>query len=240
MEAGLLVDTRSLSFPDYPDIEKAYVNHLSSHDLPAIREALKPGSLTQEIQKAREHIKTSLDRVSVSRPFDISRLDELEKVVKSLVDRISELETRIGSLKLLNESGDAVKKTAEDAESDLFGSDSEDDREAERVRAEREAAYYAAKSSKPTVVAKSSIILDVKPWSDEVDMEELTSLVKSIQADGLLWGQSKLVPVAYGIKKLQICCVVEDDKVGTDFLEESIMQFEDHVQSVDIAAFNKL
>ncbi|VDQ08564.1 unnamed protein product [Trichobilharzia regenti] len=71
-------------------------------------------------------------------------------------------------------------------------------------------------------------------------MDELTSLVKSIQADGLLWGQSKLVPVAYGIKKLQICCVVEDDKIGTDFLEESIMMFEDHVQSVDIASFNKL
>lgn len=25
---------------------------------------------------------------------------------------------------------------------------------------------------------------------------------------------AKLVPLAYGIKKLQICCVVEDDKVG--------------------------
>ena len=33
---------------------------------------------------------------------------------------------------------------------------------------------------------------------------------------------AKLVPVGYGIKKLQITCVVEDDKIGTDFLEESI------------------
>ena len=39
----------------------------------------------------------------------------------------------------------------------------------------------------------------------------------------------KTVPVAYGIKKLQICCVVEDDKVGTDFLEESITAIEDLV-----------
>ena len=29
-------------------------------------------------------------------------------------------------------------------------------------------------------------------------------------------------------------------QVGTDFLEESITGFEDHVQSVDIAAFNKI
>ncbi len=35
-------------------------------------------------------------------------------------------------------------------------------------------------------------------------------------------------------------CVVEDDKVGTDFLEEAITAFEDYVQSVDVAAFNKI
>lgn len=40
---------------------------------------------------------------------------------------------------------------------------------------------------------------------------------------------AKLVPVAYGIMKLQISCVVEDEKVGTDYLEESITAFEDHV-----------
>ena len=43
-----------------------------------------------------------------------------------------------------------------------------------------------------------------------------------------------------GIKKLQISCVVEDDKVGSDILDEKISAFEDHVQSVDIAAFNKI
>lgn len=40
---------------------------------------------------------------------------------------------------------------------------------------------------------------------------------------------AKQVPVAYGIKKVQISCVVEDDKIGTDFLEESITAFEDYV-----------
>jgi translation elongation factor EF-1beta len=53
--------------------------------------------------------------------------------------------------------------------------------------------------------------------------------VRNIKKDGLLWGTSKLVPVGYGIKKLQICCVVEDDKVGTDFLEEEITAIEDFV-----------
>lgn len=62
-------------------------------------------------------------------------------------------------------------------------------------------------------------------------MVKLEECVRSVQMDGLLWGASKLVPVGYGIKKLQINCVVEDDKVGTDILEEEITKFEDFVSS---------
>jgi len=124
---------------------------------------------------------------------------------------------------------------------ELFGSDDEKaDEEAERVKAERLAAYEAKKSTKTAIIAKSSLVLDVKPWDDETDMAKLEECVRSVQADGLLWGASKLVPLAYGIKKLQITCVVEDDKVGTDFLEEEITKYEDYIQSVDVAAFNKI
>lgn len=62
-------------------------------------------------------------------------------------------------------------------------------------------------------------------------MAKLEECVRSVQAEGLLWGTSKLVPVGYGIKKLQIACVVEDDKVGTDMLEEEITKFEDYVST---------
>lgn len=31
-----------------------------------------------------------------------------------------------------------------------------------------------------------------------------------------------------------------DTKVGTDFLEEEIMKFDEYVQSVDVAAFQKI
>jgi translation elongation factor EF-1beta len=53
----------------------------------------------------------------------------------------------------------------------------------------------------------------VKPWDDETDMKKLEESVRSIAMDGLLWGPGKLTPVAYGVKKLQITCVIEDDKV---------------------------
>ena len=44
------------------------------------------------------------------------------------------------------------------------------------------------------------------------DMKVLEKIVCSIEANGLLWGVSKLVPLVYGIRKLQINCVIEDDK----------------------------
>lgn len=62
-------------------------------------------------------------------------------------------------------------------------------------------------------------------------MAKMEENVRSVQMDGLVWGASKLVPVGYGIKKLQIQCVVEDDKVGTDILEEEITKFEDYVSA---------
>lgn len=74
-------------------------------------------------------------------------------------------------------------------------------------------------------------------WDDETDMAKMEECVRSIQVDGLLWGASKLVPVGYGIKKLQINCVVEDDKVGTDLLEEEITKFEDYVSTVGILGY---
>ncbi|KAM9573947.1 elongation factor 1-delta isoform 1-T1 [Guaruba guarouba] len=135
----------------------------------------------------------------------------------------------------------AAAEEDDDNDIDLFGSDDEEeDQEAAKVREERLRQYAEKKAKKPGLIAKSSILLDVKPWDDETDMAKMEECVRSIRMDGLVWGASKLVPVGYGIKKLQIQCVVEDDKVGTDILEEEITKFEDYVQSVDIAAFNKI
>lgn len=71
-------------------------------------------------------------------------------------------------------------------------------------------------------------------------MAELEAAVRAIEKDGLVWGASKLVPLGYGIKKLQIVMVVEDEKISTTELEEEIQELEDYVQSTDIAAMQKL
>merc|ERR1711894_583709 len=136
-----------------------------------------------------------------------------------------------------------VEEEEDDDDVDLFGSDSEDEEakaEKERVTAERLKAYHEKKSKKPALIAKTSVLLDCKPWDDETDMDAMLKSVKTIEMDGLLWGASKLVPVGYGISKLQVMCVVEDLKVSIDELQEKICEFEDFVQSCDVAAMNKI
>lgn len=71
-------------------------------------------------------------------------------------------------------------------------------------------------------------------------MKALEEAVRGIEQDGLVWGSSKLVAIGFGIKKLQINLVVEDEKVSTDELQEKIQDFEDYVQSTDVVAMMKL
>ncbi|XP_027882879.1 uncharacterized protein LOC114150582 isoform X2 [Xiphophorus couchianus] len=180
-------------------------------------------------------------------------VDNLRAALSKLECRVAVLEKRPASVTpapaaytngtvVQQKASAPVKQEEEDDDDeddiDLFGSD--EDEEAEKLKEQRLKEYAEKKAKKPAIIAKSSILLDVKPWDDETDMAKLEECVRSVQADGLLWGTSKLVPVGYGIKKLQIACVVEDDKVGTDLLEEEITKFEDYVQSVDVAAFNKI
>ncbi|KAJ2956082.1 hypothetical protein NQZ79_g8017 [Umbelopsis isabellina] len=140
-----------------------------------------------------------------------------------------------------SDAAPAAAAAEEDDDIDLFGSDDEEvDEEAEKLKQQRLAEYAAKKANKPKTIAKTTVTLDVKPWDDETSMEELTASVKGIQMDGLLWGGSQLVAIGYGIKKLQINCVVEDDKVGIDDLTDKITEFEDYVQSVDVAAMQKI
>merc|ERR1711931_405137 len=91
----------------------------------------------------------------------------------------------------------AAKADDDDDDFDIFGDDDEEDEETEeekKIREERLAKYHAKKATKQAVIAKSSLLLDVKPWDDETDMAKMEELVREIKCDGLIWGQSKLVP----------------------------------------------
>ncbi|PON59207.1 Glutathione S-transferase [Parasponia andersonii] len=108
---------------------------------------------------------------------------------------------------------DAPAGDDDDDDLDLFGDETEEDKKAAE---EREAAKKASAKKKES--GKSSM-------------------------PGLLWGASKLVPVGYGIKKLQIMLAIVDDLVSVDTLIEDHLTAEpanEYIQSCDIVAFNKI
>jgi translation elongation factor EF-1beta len=103
------------------------------------------------------------------------------------------------------------------------------------------------KPKKPAVIAKSNLVLDVKPFSSETCVKDMENRVREISMQGLTWGDSKYIDVAYGIKKLRISTVIVDDEVRTDDIEEAIMNIPDPsdpddglVQSVDTFSFTKI
>jgi len=246
----------------YEDAEQAYHDYFSAQKCgKSVTEFL---SSNQDSSCNSTQLSAACD---VSLPERIAALENdnslLKQTVSSLEVIVKRLETRVTQLEkncsgqssstatpstvsavgttaaVVNGTASVNDKEEEDDDFELFGDDEEDE-EAERVKQERVKAYEDRKAKKPVLIAKSNIILDIKPWDDETNMGEMEKCVRSIEMDGLLWGSSKLVPLAYTIKKLQISCVVEDDKVSTEDLEEKITAFEDYVQSVDIAAFNKI
>lgn len=126
----------------------------------------------------------------------------------------------------------------DDDDVDLFGEETEEDKKAAEARA-----AAAKTSTKKKESGKSSVLMDIKPWDDETDMKKLEEAVRSVEMEGLFWGASKLVPVGYGIKKLQIMLTIVDDLVSVDDLIEERLQAEpinEYVQSCDIVAFNKI
>merc|ERR1711976_1051345 len=118
----------------------------------------------------------------------------------------------------------------DDDDMDFFDDSDDEDEEAkaaaEALKAKRVAEYNARKAEKAAkkgvVAAKSMITLDVKPFDDETDLDALAIKIKSeIAMDGLVWGQKhEKKPLAFGIFKLVITAVVEDEKVSTDDLTE--------------------
>merc|ERR1712126_806455 len=197
--------------------------------------------LSEQIDQARQLIKNSLECVdglaSASGSSEdmalVKKLNALEvatkqlkKVTDDLKALVLSLEARVGQL----EGGKPPAKPApadeEDDDVDLFGSsDEEESEEKKRITEEGLKAYHEKKAKKPQVIAKTSVLLDVKPWDDETDHDAMLASVKSIEMDGLLWGAHKLIPIGYGIKKLQVMCTVEDEKVSVEELTEKIEEF---------------
>jgi elongation factor 1-beta len=139
-------------------------------------------------------------------------------------------------------------KEKETKEDDIFEVDEEEDPEKAKARQARMKAALekkkqkdATKGKKEEVIAKSLVLLDIKVWEQEQDLDALAKLIKEIEMDGLVWKEEYKTPViAFGMKKLVLGLVVEDEKVSVEDVIEKILSNEDIVQSVDIASFGKI
>merc|ERR1711908_102423 len=146
----------------------------------------------------------------------------------------------------------AAAAPAKEAEIDLWGDEEEGGESYEESVARKKKGAEEKKAKKKAApIAKSSILYSIKPAcfdgddDDEdgggvADLDEMEAFVRSITMEGLTWGASKKVAIGYGISKLTIMAVVEDDEVSTDDLQETIEENEDPVQSIEIDAFNKI
>jgi len=270
IQDAIHLTTESIWFDQYKfmDAEREYYAKLAGKVVgPAGDIQRSKSPLIEQISQARQQIHQSLtappaggDNISNDLANRMQKLElenaELKQVTNDLKNMVTKLTSRLDALEKkaapttsapapapANAAPPPEEEEEEEEDDDLdnmFDSDEEEDEEAERIKAERVAAYTAKKSKKPALIAKSSVLLDVKPWDDETDMAEMQKLVKSIEMDGLVWGQSKLMPIAFGLQKLHINCIVEDEKVSIEELSEKIEEFDDYVQSVDVAAFNKI
>lgn len=166
----------------------------------------------------------------------------------------------------------------------LLDSDADSDSEEidlAAIKAKAAAAAAAAKNKgkgkRRRPPERSEIIMDVKPFDDQTDLESLAKKIKNTHLEDLRdkeypgpnedgdtwafleeeaqkvderitlatahkWGENHhLEEMAYGIKKLRLQCVVQNELVGSDLLVSLITEtWPDEVQSVDIAAFQKM
>lgn len=207
------------------------MHHLTEEELSKHNKKFSTKSYVKGNDLSQEDVNTVKDILS----FDPLKYPHLTRYLSHILSRTAEFES------ITQTCASMVSKKNTEDDVDLFGSDEEEDAEAEKLKAQRLAEYNAKKAAKgPGPVAKSSIVFDVKPWDDTTDLKKMEESVRGIFMDGLLWGASQIVPIGYGINKLQISCVVEDDKVGIDAIEEAVTGLEDFVQSMDIVSFNKI
>lgn len=97
------------------------------------------------------------------------------------------------------------------------------------------------KKKKKKEIEKSIVVLEVKGWEAEQDLMALAKkIISNIQKDGLQWNKGyKTEEVAFGIKKLIMGFICEDEKVSVQEIIDEIEAMEDEVQGVETVSFNK-
>ena len=136
------------------------------------------------------------------------------------------------------EKEEKKEEKGDDEDLDLFGEETEEDKKAKE---EMKNKNKDKKKGKKKEVDKSHVILEVKGWEADQDLEALAKkIISTIKKDGLSWNTGyKLEEVAFGVKKLIIAFLAEDDKCSVQEIVDELESWENDIQSVDVVSFNK-
>ena len=133
------------------------------------------------------------------------------------------------------------EEKAEEEDLDLFGEETEEDKKAKEEMKKNRKKEKEGKKGKKKEVDKSHVILEVKGWEADQDLEALAKkILSTIKKDGLSWNTGyKLEEVAFGVKKLIIAFLAEDDKCSVQEIVDELESWENDIQSVEVVSFNK-
>ena len=136
------------------------------------------------------------------------------------------------------EKEEKKEEKKEEDDMDLFGEETEEDKQAKE---EMKKKNKDKKKGKKKEVDKSHVILEVKGWEADQDLEALAKkIINTIKKDGLSWNTGyKLEEVAFGVKKLIIAFLAEDDKCSVQEITDELESWENDIQSVEVVSFNK-
>ena len=136
------------------------------------------------------------------------------------------------------------KEEEEEEEEDLFGDDDDDDDDdaaaAMQAKLKAEAEKKKAEKEANKKVEKSLLVIHVKPYDEETNLDELYKKIQATEVKGCKWGETyNKKPLAFGLYFIEMSCVIEDDVCCEDDVIDAITQFEDEVQSTETVSFNK-
>lgn len=131
---------------------------------------------------------------------------------------------------------------AEDDDDDSFDPFAEDeDAEAAAAELKKKQAEKKGKKHPRKDQAKSILEFDVKGYEMDQDWNAMATNIRSLTLEGVTWMDShEIVPIAFGMKKLRMKCIIVDDLTCTDDIFDAITEkFEDDIQSIDTESLNK-
>merc|ERR1711936_821122 len=155
MGSALAMETFWLNKSACDDAERAYYEKLSGCKVDTLVTGLSSADEMALVKKlnALETENKQLKKVT----------DDLKALVLSLGARVGSLEGGKPAAKPAPAPAAAAEEDDDDV--DLFGSeDEEESEEKKRITEERLKAYHEKKAKKPQVIAKTSVLFDIKPW----------------------------------------------------------------------------